>query len=60
MITKDWVVGCVHDVMGENKFIVPFKDVNNREMVSCLITSICYGEDFFHKANEPISDLPKK
>ena len=52
------LVGCVKSVVGNNKFLVQFKDAQKIDMGYCLIVYVCSKEDVGHEVNKPISDPP--
>ena len=51
------MVGFVQAVAGEMNFLVQLKYRQNRDMGYCLLTYVCYKEEFGHEVNDPISDL---
>ena len=53
------VLGYVQAVVGKKNFLFQFKYWHNRYIGSCFITHLCSEEGVGHKANKPISDLPK-
>ena len=47
-----YVVGCVQAVVGENRFLVKFEDVQKRDMSACLLLYLCKKEEFFQVVDE--------
>ena len=52
------MVGCVHNVVGKNKFLFLFEDWQKKEMVSCSLVYLSEKEE--DKTEESISHLPEK
>ena len=52
------VVGCVHGVVGKNKFLIQFEDGQKKEISSSLLVFLSSKET--SDTNEPISHLPEK
>ena len=52
------LVGCFQSVVGNNNFLVQFKDAQKIDMGYCLIVYVCSKEDVGHEVNKPISDPP--
>ena len=52
------VVGCVHSVMGNKKFLVLFEYGQNKEISSSLLVYLSEKDEV--EMEEPISHLPKK
>ena len=58
--TRKEVVGCVQAVIGNNKYLLQFKDRQKREMSSHSLSYVCSKEEVGQEVDEPISDLPPK
>ena len=58
-IRKD-MVGYLQAVLGDNKFLVQFKDDQKREMGSISISYLCSKEEVCLQMEDTILDLPQK
>ena len=50
--------GCVHSVVGKNKFLIQFEDGQKKDISSSLLVFLISKEEV--EMDEPISHLPEK
>ena len=56
--TRKEVVGCVHSVVGKNKFLILFEDGQKKEIGSCLLVYLSEKEEV--EMEESITLFPEK
>ena len=58
--TRKDVMGCVQDMVENNKFLFQFENGHKKEMFLCLLVYICLKEEVCLEIYDPISNLPEK